>query len=557
MKRRTFLGLSPAAFLRCGAGQKPAYPLRWVYVSRGLARDQDVEDIRAIVRTASAHGLNGMVLAAGLDRLDLQSAAYFDRLRQVKNFCQESAIEIIPIIFSVGYGSSVISHNRNLAAGLPVKDALFVVTGGVARLAPDPPIEFVNGGLEEYDGHRVRGYRLQDQPGEVSFVDREVFKEGAASLRYENFTANPYGHGRLMQEIAVKPRRCYRFTCWVKTEGLTPSGVLRVQVLAESGRALAPFDPQIPATTDWRLVTIGFNSWDLDKVRVYVGTWGARSGKFWVDGWRIEEVGLVNVLRRPGTPVVVRGEGTGAVYQEGADYAPIADPTLTFRFDHNGPAIRLLEGSRIQEGERLRVDYYHGISINQGQVTVCMSEPQLYEIWREQARRLHELLAPKRYLLSMDEIRAGGSCEACRQRGLSMGQILGDCITRQVEILREPNPEAEVWVWSDMLDPNHNAHGNYYLVEGDFTDSWEYIPKDLGIVCWYYVKRRESLAHFSGLGFRTLAGAYYDADTLDNPQGWLEALDETPGAVGIMYTTWQNKYGLLADFGDLVSKARG
>jgi hypothetical protein len=156
----------------------------------------------------------------------------------------------------------------------------------------------------------------------------------------------------------------------------------------------------------------------------------------------------------------------------------------------------------------------------------------------------------------MDEIRAGGSCEACRQRGLTMGEILGDCITRQMAILRDVNPQAEVWVWSDMLDPNHNARGNYYLVEGDFTGSWEHVPTDLKIVCWYYARRRESLAHFSELSFHTLAGAYYDGDTLDNPRGWLEVLDRTPYALGIMYTTWQNKYALLADFGDLVSRGR-
>ena len=53
------------------------------------------------------------------------------------------------------------------------------------------------------------------------------------------------------------------------------------------------------------------------------------------------------------------------------------------------------------------------------------------------------------------------------------------------------------------------------------------------------------------MGFKTLAGAYYDAHTLENPKGWLEALDGTPGAVGIMYTTWQDKYTLLGPFGDL------
>jgi len=35
-----------------------------------------------------------------------------------------------------------------------------------------------------------------------------------------------------------------------------------------------------------------------------------------------------------------------------------------------------------------------------------------------------------------------------------------------------------------MLDPNHNARGNYYLVKGDFTGSWNHVPKDLIIAVW-------------------------------------------------------------------------
>ena len=183
-----------------------------------------------------------------------------------------------------------------------------------------------------------------------------------------------------------------------------------------------------------------------------------------------------------------------------------------------------------------------------------MSEPEVYEIWRKEAQLIHKYLQPKKYLVSMDEVRAGGSCAACKARNITMAEIFGDCISKQEAILREVNPKAEILVWSDMLDPNHNAHGDYYLVEGDFTGSWKYVPKDLIIVCWYYAKRDASLKFFSELGFRTLAGAYYDGDTLDNPRGWLESLGGTPGAIGIMYTTWQNKYELLGPFGDLVSK---
>jgi hypothetical protein len=534
-------------------GQGKDYPYRWVYVSRSLRRNSDVADIKSIVRTASEHGLNGMVLSAGLDRLDQQSQDYFTRLEQVKQICKQSNIEIIPIIFSVGYGGSVLSKDRNLAAGIPVEDALFVVENGQAHLLGDPDVKIVNAGFEEYDGNRLAGYRFHDRPGEVSFVDRRIFKSGKASLRFENFGKYEHGHARVMQELKVQPYRCYKLSFWVKTEQLEPRGCFRISVLSPDGRNLAPWDPAVPSTTNWRKVVMGFNSLNYDRAKVYVGVWGGKSGRFWVDDLQVEEVGLLNVLRRAGTPVTLKSEKTGVIYEEGKDFAAITDPRLNFKFDHDPPAIKIPPSSRIKNGERLRVSYYHGIAINRGQVTACMSEPKVYEIWKNQASLIHEHLAPAKYLLSIDEIRAGGACQACKKRKMTMARILGDCVTKQVAIIRGVNPDAEVLVWSDMLDPNHNAHDNYYLVDGDFTNSWNYVPKDLIIVCWYYNKRTESLKFFSSLGFRTLAGAYYDGDTLDNPRGWLEILERTPKACGIMYTTWQNKYELLGPFGDLVT----
>lgn len=559
MRALTALGLLLSLLLPAcapsGRAQKKAYPYRWVYVSRNLRSDRHVADIERIAAIASAHGLNGMVLAARLDMLDLQPPEYFERLRRVQAILKEKRLELIPILFSAGYGGSMLAHDRNLAEGLPVQNALFVASRGEARHVPDPAPALLNGGMESFEGHRLSSYALQDAPGRLTVVDREIFREGRASVRLENPAADPHGQARLMQEVPVRPRRQYRISLWVRTENLEPPRAFRVRVLTTDGRSLAPWNPSVPATGDWRRLVWGFNSLTYDRVRVYVGVWGARGGRVWVDDVRVEEVGLLNLLRRPGTPLRVRGESGGIEYEENRDYAPVADPQLDFRFDHEAPAIRLLPGGRIREGERLRVDYYHGMTIHESQTPICMSEPKVYEIWADQVRRIRQTLGPLRhFLLSMDEVRMGGSCEACRRRGLSMAEILGDCITRQFRMLRESNPEAEIWAWSDMLDPHHNARANYYLVEGDYTGSWQHVPRELGIVTWYYEKRRESLAHFSRLGFRTLAGAYYDADDLENPRGWLEALDRTPGAAGIMYTTWENKYDLLGAFGDLVSR---
>jgi len=488
-----------------------ALPLRWVYISRSLRSDQDVEDIRRLARTASENGLNGVLFAAGLDSIDLKPPEYLARLEKVKQIFRENRLEMIPNVFSAGYGGGILAHDKNLAEGLPVKDAVYVVKGREARIEPEVPV--ADGG--------------------------------------------PAVEGVWTREIAVRPYRCYRVTFRAKTEGLPAtqafsSGAFRLEVRTGDRRNLTPWNAHVPPTTDWRQVRWGFNSLWYDKVRISIGAPNAAAGKAWVDSVRVEEVGLLNVLRRPGTPVTVRAADSDTIYTEGRDYERVADPMLNFRFDHDGPPIRVAAGSRIQDGEKLRVSYYHGFSINDGQTTVCMGEPKTYEIWRDMARRMHAAAAPPRYVLSMDEIREGGTCEACR--GRNMGELVGQCLTRQFQMLREVNPKVDVWVWSDMLDPNHNAHGNYYLVQGDFTGSWNHIPKEIGIMTWYFERRALSLPFFSKLGFRTLGGAYYDADTLDNPRGWLEDLERTPNAQGICYTTWQNKYALLGEFGKLVSK---
>jgi len=76
----------------------------------------------------------------------------------------------------------------------------------------------------------------------------------------------------------------------------------------------------------------------------------------------------------------------------------------------------------------------------------------------------------------MDEIRQAGTCAACR--GLPLARLLADCIKRQFESVKSVNPEVEVFVWSDMLDPNHNAKPNYHLCWGDLRGAWRYVPKE-------------------------------------------------------------------------------
>jgi hypothetical protein len=523
--------------------------LVWVF-GWNLGRDREVAEITALLERAAKAGYSGAVLSAGLDSLGRKSPDYFRRLGEVKAACERLGLELIPSVFSVGYGGGALGYNRHLAEGLPVRDALFMAGGEEAWLQPEGDTRVRNGGFEEHQGNRFPGFSFHDQPGEVSFADITIRHSGESSIRLENFTANPHGHGRVMQEIDVKPWRCYRASLWVRTAELAPTSGFQVSVLAGE-RSLAPRTFELPATGDWRRLVLVFNSFSFDKVRLYAGMWRGRAGQLWLDDWSIEEIGPLNVLRRPGTPVTVRSGDGKTTFEEGRDYQPLEDPQFTpWNVDHEAPPLKLVKGGRIEPGQRLRVSWYHPMLIHSSQVTLCMAEPELYEIYEREARLLAEHLQPKRVLLNMDEVRMGGTCEACR--GRDMASLLGECITRQVEALRRYRPGVKVMIWSDMLDPNHNAHGDYYLVQGSFEGSWRHVPKDLTVAVWGGALRESSLRFFAAEGFPVLASCYYDADDLEEVRRWRAAAEPLPNVQGFMYTTWQKRYDLLEAFARIV-----
>ena len=68
---------------------------RLVYVSRTLTSDEHVADIDRITATAAAKGLNGMVLAAGLERVGAWPRDRLARLQRVQALCSERRLDII------------------------------------------------------------------------------------------------------------------------------------------------------------------------------------------------------------------------------------------------------------------------------------------------------------------------------------------------------------------------------------------------------------------------------------------------------------------------------
>jgi hypothetical protein len=545
LKRVVAISLLAGAMCCHAAGQ---YEDRWFYVSRNLTKQEHVREIANIVKTAKAADLNGMLFACGVERWNNWPADRRKRLVEVKHLCDAAGIEIIPVLWSVGYGG----HDPAYAAALPCTGVKFTVKGGKAVFAGGGAGEFANAGFDDptEKPNRAPGWEWTDKPGEVSFIDTDVKASGTASLRMEKYGDNEHGHGRACHRLKVGGAGRFKVSCKIKTEGVDPTSELMMQVYAMDGRRVSAQRPNLPSSQDWTTVECMFDSAGEGEFRVYAGIWGGKTGRFWLDDFKVEDMGCAPPLLREELPFTVRDAKTGAELRAGVDYE--LPPQNVWNKKWN--SFRLVRGRVTREGTELVVDYWTAAVVAGSQRPCCMSSPALYDYYRTSAAAVKSALNPRKWFLSMDEIRAGGTCPLCLSRGQDMAHQLGECVTRQREIIKTVRPDAQIYIWSDMIDPAHNAHDNYYSCRGTFDGAWKHIPKDIVISCWYDKKHDVSMPFFSKLGFRTQAAAFYDADDLESTRAWLGTCNRTPGCTGIMYTTWRDKYKLLPQFGELVRK---
>ena len=558
---RRFLVL--LALLLCVAATSSPAPAadlpsrRWVYLQLNLQVADNVAKAKEILRRAKDAGYNGVVLADyKLQILDQVPDFYFPQAKAFKRAADELGIEVIPAVAPIGYSDGLLSHDPNLAEGLPVRAATFEIRNGVAVLASALRNPLPGGGFEEHRNHLVPGWSFQDAAGRASFVDTQEKHSGKSSLRWENPVKNAAdtgGNARVSRVVKVQPWRQYQASVWIKTEDYESARAVRLFAMGKNGRELSYSNVGVERTQDWKQHHVVFNSLGNDEIRLYCGTWGGRGGTLWIDDLQLEETAFVNLVRRPGAPLVVR-DPSGNAYEEGKDFAELHDPRMGqvpwpggYEVWHEPPQLKILPGSRIGEGDRLLVSFFHTVTIYDNQVTCCLAEPKVFDLVEDQVRRVNELFEPKTWFLSHDEIRVANWCDACLKEGRTAGELLAENVSRCSATVRKLDPDAELCVWSDMFDPHHNARDEFYLVNGDLAGSWEGLPKDMTVVNWNSGKPRESLPFFGGRGHRQVLAGFYDHDP-KRITDWLRAAEGVPGVDGVMYTTWRGDFSQLEAF---------
>jgi hypothetical protein len=495
-----------------------------------MSDPEEVERMTTRLPSARASGYNGVAFSYNVAPA---------KAAELRRAAKETGLDLVAIVMGG-------AHDHNYVEGVPVKDALFVARGRRAALKDDDTAKLVNGDFEESNGNHFKGWTLQDDEGLTTFADHEVVHSGKTSLRMENIGRNQHQHCRLAQPINLLPYRQYHITFWAKTANLSPADA-EVKVLTTDARYSISFQTfHVESTQDWKHYDLVFNSMEHQQGRLYLGSWSGNTGKLWWDDLQIEEIGLVNVLRRPGCPVTVRGED-GAGYEEGRDYERVLDPLLQpWQAYHEPPPIKLTPSSRIREGAHLRVSYYHPIIVYEDRLTSCLSEPKIFADWEAEVKQAERLVHPAAYLMSHVELRVMNQCALCQSKHMTPGQLLAWNVHQAAGIIRTIRPDAEIWVWNDMFDPMHNAVDHYYAVNGTLAGSWNGLDKDIGIINWHGGLKGKNCRFFADLGLRQILAGYYDSD--EDGSGiaeWLANTRDVPGIVGAMYTTWQNKYGAM------------
>jgi hypothetical protein len=500
----------------------------WLYVQQNLWVDANVENIEKLFERAGKAGYTHVLIADSKSaKLQDMDARYFKNIERLKKSAAANKLEIVPAVFPVGYSNDILWHDPNLVEAIPARDVPMIVHDGVAKfMTPRPPLK---GG--DFSDLKQWGW-----------ADPNVkTEEGAAVIR------DPKGeNARISQLIKLNPFRQYHITVRVKTKDF--KGTPEVKLLA-GNRSLNHHELGVKPTQDWTEHHVVFNSLEHTNVNLYFGAWGANSGELWFDDAKLEETMFVNLVRRPGAPLIVKG-ADGKELSERTNYQPLVDEKMGKRmwpgsYDvwHEPPQLKI----NLPNGTPLFVTAYHAAIVHEDQAMICPSEPKTMELLRDQAKRVHAAWGAKGYFMSHDEIRVLNWCGACEARKMTAGQILAANVKECAAILRAVNPGGRIYVWSDMFDPNHNAHDDYYLVRTTLAGSWEGLDKDVIVAPWYFEKRAESLKWFASRGHKQVIAGYYDHRP-EQIREWLKPAEGVDGVVGAMYTTWQGKYSDLEAF---------
>ncbi len=270
-------------------------------------------------------------------------------------------------------------------------------------------------------------------------------------------------------------------------------------------------------------------------------------------------------------PVIVTDESGQIVYEEDIDYkvtfgkfnSPFYDRVIFGEGEPAGFPFRRGESSdppttisrtphsRISDGQKVKISFsYLGpdpFSIYK--FRYCRSDPRIHIdgpnnfIWRWCTQPITYLDA-KIINLEMDEIRVLGWDKRCLESGKSRSQIFVDDIKYYYDTIKKTAPDAKIFMWSDMIDPNHNARIYKTLEAADLIV--DYGMSDIIMVPWEHTSARKSINFLVDKGFSVMASVQDQEGDISVAPLWAKLLRDnfklSDKRFGLMHAPWDYDY---------------
>ncbi len=214
--------------------------------------------------------------------------------------------------------------------------------------------------------------------------------------------------------------------------------------------------------------------------------------------------------------------------------------------------LRRTSQSRIQDGQTVKVafSYIGPDPWSLLKVRYCRSDSRLHSngpdsyIWRWCTDPVRFLGADD-FALDVDETRVFAWDRRCLNSGKSRSRIWADDIRYYYQTIRSANPEARIFVWSDMVDPAHNA--NLYGTEEVAPIFKEYGLTDLIMIPWKSDIARESVRFFAEHGFPIMPSCQEATEEgFSQAPKWARFVREfyvnQPLPYGLMHCNWGYRF---------------
>jgi len=527
-----------------------------------------------------------------LDSLGRLDSVYFKNLDSFLIRAKSLGLDVFPQAATF-VGHQLLKHNPNLAEGLPVKNAPFIVKqdGADKVLCPNDIFPLLNGNFESITDEKYFDNWNIHQDSLNIMVHKS---ENNTSVLFSRIN-DPDGQLKIQQAINVIPFRNYHLSVKLKVNNFSNINGVGVSIyeISKNKRVLhynrplslscneeptvncqlLPLDSVKNNT--WVKYDFTFNTLESTELIIALGSWGGGTGQLWWDDLKIEPAGFNNILKREDQSVEVIVKKDNAIIIEGENIDPIIDPLLYgpegFRMWHEQPIIKVRNNS-LQFGDELTIDYFHAGFIHNGISGPSLLHPEIFKVTQKQLDSTYTIWARqnmfKGWFLGHDEIRLHNwENDPPNDTLKTPAKNLEKNFNKIYDQAKAIKSDATIMVWNDMFDPLSNGKQEsqleypYFFVNGywgrDSTANGRPdtgIPKDVIIVNWNKGDniRIDAAKFFANNKHSQILAGYYDPEIKGNyyTDNWLRELEiaKITGIKGIMYTTWQDNFSDLEDW---------